>query len=106
MMASGLLWVYKMVQSMDPSFLQTPMALPKLLWVAILGRIVVGTVTNPSTLDACPGYEVTHASSKASSLSADLTLTGNPCNVFGSDIPELKLDVTYETSMPSFLAPK
>ncbi len=98
MMASGISLVYKLVQSMDPTFLQTPMALPKLLWLAILGRIAFGTVTNPSTLDACPGYDVVRASSTGSSLSADLVLAGNACNIFGKDVSKLQLDVTYETS--------
>lgn len=98
MMASGISLVYRMVQSMDPTFLQTPMALPKLLWLAILGRIAFGTVTNPSTLDACPGHDVIRASSTGSSLSADLVLAGNACNVFGKDVSKLKLEVTYETS--------
>ncbi|KAJ3486564.1 hypothetical protein NLI96_g4155 [Meripilus lineatus] len=77
------------------------MALPKILWLALLGRIALGTVTDPTKLDACPGYKVTHAKSTASSLSADLILAGGACNVFGKDVSQLKLDVTYETNPSS-----
>ena len=102
-MASTIYSIYNMVQGIDFSHLQTPMALPKLVWIAILGRVAFGTVTNPSTLDACPGYKVEHVSTSGSSISADLVLAGSACNVFGADVSKLKLDVTYETSMHSTL---
>lgn len=98
MMGLAMSSIYNLVQGVDPTFLQTPMALPKILWLALLGRIALGTVTDPTKLDACPGYKVTHAKSTASSLSADLILAGGACNVFGKDVSQLKLDVTYETS--------
>lgn len=56
------------------------------------------TVTDPHVLDACPGYNAVHVSSQGAKLTADLTLAGKACNVFGDDIKNLKLQVTYETS--------
>lgn len=56
-----------------------------------------GTYVDPEVLDACPGYEVTNIGVSRSGLKADLILAGTPCNVFGDDISQLRLDVTYET---------
>ncbi|KAG8941435.1 hypothetical protein FRC03_004543 [Tulasnella sp. 419] len=53
--------------------------------------------TSTST-DSCPGYSVSNVKSDRSSLTADLTLAGSPCNAYGPDISKLKLEVTYETA--------
>ncbi|KAL1727755.1 glycoside hydrolase family 31 protein [Schizophyllum commune] len=53
---------------------------------------------DPARLDACPGYNlasVEQADNKQ--LRATLKQAGY-CGVFGDDIPELKLEVTYETN--------
>jgi len=52
---------------------------------------------DPATLDACPGYKATNVNSGGSTLTADLSLAGKACNVFGTDIQKLKLEVAYET---------
>jgi alpha-glucosidase len=62
-----------------------------------LATLATATWVDPSVLDACPGYKATNVEVKGSSLSADLSLAGTPCNVFGQDIAKLKLEVTYET---------
>ena len=57
---------------------------------------------DPARLDACAGYNlasVEQADDKQ--LRAALKQAGD-CGVFGDDIPELKLEVTYETSAYSF----
>lgn len=59
---------------------------------------VFATVTDPNVLDACPGYKASHVTTHGAQLTADLTLAGKACNVFGSDIEKLKLQVSYETS--------
>ena len=61
-----------------------------------------GTYVDPQVLDACPGYNASNVWSTASSLKADLTLAGSPCDVFGNDIKQLSLEVTYETGAPFF----
>ncbi|KAI0761474.1 alpha-glucosidase [Trametes elegans] len=55
------------------------------------------TVTDPTILDACPGYNVQNVSSSGANFTADLVLAGKACNVFGEDIEQLKLELTYET---------
>ncbi|KAF5371321.1 hypothetical protein D9758_004164 [Tetrapyrgos nigripes] len=64
---------------------------------ALLSAQVSATWTDPSVLDACPGYTVSNVVTEGPTLNADLTLAGEGCNVFGTDIPQLSLSVTYET---------
>ncbi|KAF9646605.1 alpha-glucosidase [Thelephora ganbajun] len=67
--------------------------------LTLLGLLSVATAVwvDLSTLDACPGYKATNVNSYESTLTADLSLAGKACNVFGTDIQQLKLEVTYET---------
>lgn len=48
-------------------------------------------------LAKCPGYKVAHVHESHSGVKADLTLAGKPCNVYGYDIKDLTLEVSYET---------
>ncbi|THU91887.1 alpha-glucosidase [Dendrothele bispora CBS 962.96] len=63
----------------------------------ILSIQVFATWIEPSVLDACPGYQVSNVNADGSTLTGDLTLAGEGCNVFGTDIANLTLTVTYET---------
>lgn len=47
--------------------------------------------------DECPGYAASNVVKTGSSLTADLTLAGPACNVFSTDIKDLKLLVEYQT---------
>ncbi|KAL0572888.1 hypothetical protein V5O48_009082, partial [Marasmius crinis-equi] len=60
---------------------------------------VHGEDVDPALLDACPGYNAVNVSTSddGRSITADLVLAGDPCNVFGEDIENLRLQVTYET---------
>lgn len=49
----------------------------------------------------CPGYEASNIVKTNSTLTADLTLAGDGCNVYSADIKDLKLVVEYQTSMYS-----
>ncbi|PKS05659.1 hypothetical protein jhhlp_008178 [Lomentospora prolificans] len=49
-------------------------------------------------LSGCPGYKVTRQWETKSGFYADLSLAGTACNVFGIDLPDLKLEVEYQTS--------
>ncbi|KAJ5281033.1 hypothetical protein N7478_006405 [Penicillium angulare] len=49
-------------------------------------------------LSSCPGYKATSHRSTKSGFYADLSLAGKACNVFGIDLPDLKLEVEYQTS--------
>lgn len=48
-------------------------------------------------LGACPGYKADHVQTSDHGLTADLTLAGKACNVYGRDLNQLTLEVTYET---------
>ncbi|KAI0971585.1 glycoside hydrolase family 31 protein [Xylaria arbuscula] len=48
-------------------------------------------------LSACPGYSASHVKTTASGLTATLTLAGEGCDVYGTDLEDLILDVSYET---------
>ena len=75
----------------------------KILLSALSFLAVVGgsyaTHVDPRVLDACPGYRATHISSEGTTLNATLVLAGEACNVFGNDIEQLELQVTYETGV-------
>ena len=46
----------------------------------------------------CPGYKATNVQKNGGSIvSADLTLAGAACNVYGTDLDNLVLQVEYET---------
>ena len=84
------------------------MLLRTFLTLAFLIQIVAsnpGTVTDPKVLDACPGYAAENVLNQGHTLTADLVLNGEPCNVFGDDISKLKLEVTYESSESSNAIP-
>ncbi|KAF8528914.1 glycoside hydrolase family 31 protein [Hysterangium stoloniferum] len=51
---------------------------------------------NASSIDSCPGYAAINIRTTRSSLTADLSLAGTPCNVFGQDVETLALSVVYE----------
>lgn len=53
---------------------------------------------------SCPGYKASNVKSRGGQVvSADLNLAGAPCNVYGTDLDNLKLVVEYETRMcPQF----
>ena len=52
----------------------------------------------------CPGYAASNVVKTDSSLTADLTLAGEACNVYSDDIKDLKLVVEYQTSKCSLIA--
>ncbi|KAH9842419.1 alpha-glucosidase [Rhodofomes roseus] len=69
-----------------------------LFTVLAIVRCALGTYTDPSVLDACPGYHATNVATSGPNLTASLALAGEACNVYGSDIQTLSLQVTYETT--------
>ncbi|KAF1957012.1 hypothetical protein CC80DRAFT_53359 [Byssothecium circinans] len=50
-----------------------------------------------ANITACPGYAASNVVETDSSLTADLTLAGAPCNAYSEDIRDLKLLVEYQT---------
>lgn len=49
-------------------------------------------------LSACPGYKVTDQWETESGFYASLSLAGTACDVYGVDLPDLKLEVEYQTN--------
>ncbi|GAD99202.1 alpha-glucosidase, putative [Paecilomyces variotii No. 5] len=48
-------------------------------------------------LEKCPGYKALNVKESGNTLTADLKLAGRPCNTYGIDIKDLKLEVEYQT---------
>ena len=51
----------------------------------------------------CPGYRAENVQTTASGLTADLTLAGTACDVFGRDIGDLRLLVNYDSGIYSLV---
>jgi alpha-glucosidase len=49
-------------------------------------------------LSKCPGYKATKQWETRSGFYAELSLAGPACNVYGTDLPDLKLEVEYQTN--------
>ena len=48
-------------------------------------------------LEKCPGYAASNVREEGGKLSAELSLAGTPCDAFGEDLKDLKLEVEYQT---------
>ncbi|KAK1232832.1 hypothetical protein PQX77_003998, partial [Marasmius sp. AFHP31] len=53
---------------------------------------------NSHDVSLCPGYVLDSVSESETGLIAQLNLDGPPCDAFGNDIPNLSIEVTYETA--------
>ncbi|KAK5054397.1 hypothetical protein LTR84_001287 [Exophiala bonariae] len=51
----------------------------------------------PNAQDRCPGYTASDVKTSATGLTAQLSLAGPACNVYGTDIENLVLTVEYQT---------
>jgi len=47
--------------------------------------------------ESCPGYTASNVQQSGSGLTADLTLAGEACNAYGTDLPNLTLTVEYQS---------
>ncbi|KAE8344047.1 putative alpha/beta-glucosidase agdC [Aspergillus arachidicola] len=65
-----------------------------LLLAPLAGAAVIGSRVDTQQ---CPGYKASNVQENDRSLTADLTLAGNPCNTYGTDLQNLKLLVEYQT---------
>ena len=61
---------------------------------AILPRQLGGDATPTG----CPGYSARNVHTTATGLTADLSLAGEACNAYGTDIEELRLSVNYDAA--------
>lgn len=66
-----------------------------------VGAPIIQNVLDPQAVDAqtvCPGYTASNVMYADTGLNATLTLAGNACNVYGTDIDELVLTVDVQTA--------
>ena len=75
-----------------------------MLFVSLLVASFAATLSHASAIarrassvDDCPGYTASNVQQTASSVTADLKLAGPACNVYGTDIADLRLQVDYQT---------
>lgn len=52
--------------------------------------------TAPDAQTVCPGYQALNVEETSSGLTADLSLLGQACNVYGTDVQQLTLEVEYQ----------
>lgn len=63
-----------------------------------LAIVLLALQAYAASIDSCPGYAATNIVDSGSTLTADLTLNGAACNVYGYDLGYLSLVVEYQTS--------
>ncbi|KAI0118233.1 glycosyl hydrolases family 31-domain-containing protein, partial [Nemania sp. FL0031] len=51
-----------------------------------------------ASIDDCPGYTASNVVESDGKLTADLSLAGTACDIYGTDLTELKLLVEYQTN--------
>ncbi|KAI1380693.1 glycoside hydrolase family 31 protein [Hypoxylon crocopeplum] len=70
-----------------------------LFMAAVASAVAVVRRDYPSDdpLTSCPGYTASNVAETASGLTADLTLAGDACNVYGTDLQDLTLEVSYDS---------
>lgn len=67
-----------------------------LLVLLLVPFAVAGTVAKRD-VSQCPGYQASNVVQSGSSITAQLTLAGTPCNAYGNDLSNLTLRVEYQT---------
>lgn len=63
------------------------------------GKNIIPNVKDPKAVDpqtVCPGYKASNVVKTTNGITADLTLAGKPCNLYGNDIESLVLTVDYQ----------
>lgn len=63
------------------------------------GALIIPNIKDPLAVDAqtvCPGYTATNIDVTQFGLTAQLSLAGEPCNIYGTDIRDLNLTVEYQ----------
>ncbi|OLY77818.1 Alpha-glucosidase [Smittium mucronatum] len=68
----------------------------RVLAVSLLAFGAAYAQYSSSSSHPCPGYTTSNVLTIRNGFTADLTLSGSPCNVYGNDINDLVLTVTVE----------
>ena len=59
---------------------------------------LVPRATSPgAALATCPGYKAPNVKETDTGLTAELSLAGDACDVYGTDLEDLILEVSYDT---------
>ena len=77
---------YSAVPTLNASINAAPSLIPNIL-----------DSTAPNAQEICLGYKVVNVATTDHGYTADLTLAGEPCNVYGNDIIDLSLVVEYQS---------
>lgn len=68
------------------------------LVLGIAGSAVGSAVVKRAVdLESCPGYVVGNVQEGSGGLSAELRMEGTPCDAFGRDLRDLRVEVEYQT---------
>lgn len=62
------------------------------------GAQLIANIDDPEAIDAqkaCPGYKASNVKESARGLTATLTLAGEACNAYGTDVDSLDLSIDY-----------
>lgn len=79
-----------------PAFPPTP-ALPASYNYAPSVTPNVADPLAPNAQEKCPGYKASNVQEVTNGLTADLSLAGQECNVYGFDVHDLTLNVQYQS---------
>lgn len=66
-----------------------------------VGQPLLPNIDDPEAVDAqsvCPGYTASNVQNTSTGFTADLSLGGDACNVYGNEIEQLTLTVEYQAS--------
>ncbi|KAB2574162.1 putative alpha/beta-glucosidase agdC [Lasiodiplodia theobromae] len=74
------------------------MLLDRLWPIAALSTPCAAGTVSVRQSSACPGYAASNVVDSGTTLTADLSLAGAPCNAYGDDLTDLKLSVEYQTA--------
>ncbi|OAG09494.1 uncharacterized protein CC84DRAFT_1202211 [Paraphaeosphaeria sporulosa] len=67
-------------------------------WLLLGSALVPWTQSAPvRRVDECPGYTASNVQNTDRGITADLTLAGAECNVYGTDLHDLKFEASYQT---------
>lgn len=98
--AAGRLWDEVVTDTKGKEFID--MWSSKFLGGVAFAGSVFGGVIQQRTYDSrggCPGYSASNVVKSATGLTADLSLAGPACNIYGNDVQSLKLLVNYDAGM-------
>lgn len=66
-----------------------------------VGQPLLPNIEDPEAVDAqsvCPGYTASNVQNTTTGFTADLSLGGDACNVYGNEVEQLTLTVEYQAS--------